>query len=61
VLALLADGASNSEIARDLSISVQAVKNHLGSIFRKLEVTNRTSAAVLARREGLLSARPYSV
>lgn len=61
VLALLADGASNLEIARGLSISVQAVKNHLGSIFRKLGVPNRTSAAVLARREGLLSVRSCSV
>lgn len=61
VLSFLADGASNLEIARELSISVQAVKNHLGNIFRKLEVPNRTSAAVLARREGLLSARPCNV
>ena len=61
VLSLLADGTSNLEIAAELSISVQAVKNHLGSIFRKLDVPNRTSAAVLARREGLVSVRPCNV
>jgi DNA-binding NarL/FixJ family response regulator len=54
VLALLAEGAMNSEIASELSISVQAVKNHLGNIFRKLGVANRTRAAVRARREGLV-------
>ena len=61
VLALLADGASNLEIAQELSITVQAVKNHLGNIFHKLDVPNRTSAALLARREALVSARPCSV
>lgn len=61
VLALLADGASNLEIAQDLTITVQAVKNHLGNIFHKLDVPNRTSAALLARREALVSARPLSV
>lgn len=61
VLALLADGASNLVIAQELSITVQAVKNHLGNIFHKLDVPNRTSAALLARREALVSARPLSV
>jgi DNA-binding NarL/FixJ family response regulator len=61
VLALLADGVSNLEIAQELSITVQAVKNHLGNIFHKLDVPNRTSAALLARREALVSARPCSV
>ncbi|MGD0167516.1 MAG: response regulator transcription factor [Gaiellaceae bacterium] len=58
VLALLAEGGTNLEIANELSITVQAVKNHLRNVFRKLDVTNRTSAAVLARREGLVTARP---
>jgi DNA-binding NarL/FixJ family response regulator len=61
VLELLSDGASNTEIAHELSITVQAVKNHLGNIFHKLDVPNRTSAALLARREGLVDARSYSI
>jgi len=61
VLALLADGTSNLEIAQELSITVQAVKNHLGNIFHKLDVPNRTSAALLARREALVGAPSYSV
>lgn len=64
VLALLSSGSSNYEIAQELSITVQAVKNHLGSIYRKLEVSNRTSAALLTRQKGLVERRaepPFSV
>jgi DNA-binding NarL/FixJ family response regulator len=58
VLALLAEGASNPEIAKELSITVRAVKNHLRNIFRKLGIANRTrSAALLARSNGLAGGR----
>lgn len=40
-------GLTNVEIARDLGVSVHAVKFHLASVYRKLGVANRTEAAVL--------------
>lgn len=43
---LMALGLTNPEVARRLNISVHAVKYHAASIFRKLNVTNRTEAAV---------------
>jgi DNA-binding CsgD family transcriptional regulator len=47
VLQLAASGETNAEIAATLGVTVHAVKFHLGSIFRKLGVVNRTSAAAL--------------
>jgi DNA-binding NarL/FixJ family response regulator len=52
ILQLIARGASNKEIARELHISRQTVKNHMSSILRKLAVNDRTQAAVLALRWG---------
>jgi DNA-binding NarL/FixJ family response regulator len=52
ILQLIARGASNKEIARELKISRQTVKNHMSSILRKLAVNDRTQAAVLALRRG---------
>jgi DNA-binding CsgD family transcriptional regulator len=46
VLELAAGGLTNPEVAMRLNISVHAVKFHLGSVFRKLNVANRTEAAV---------------
>lgn len=54
VLRLLATGETNRQIARRLSISDETVKSHVGAIFRKLEVSDRTRAAVLAVRAGLV-------
>ena len=53
ILKLLATGESNREIGRRLFISEQTVKNHVASIFRKLQVNDRTKAALLAVRLGL--------
>ena len=55
VLSELMAGNRNIEIAANLFVSVKTVKSHLGSIFRKLEVTNRTEAVSKAIREGLVS------
>jgi len=48
VLLQLADGLSNKQIARNLSLSEATVKSHVREIMRKLEVSNRTQAALLA-------------
>lgn len=47
ILKLLAAGESNKQISRHLNISAGTVKAHLESIFRRLNVTNRTQAAML--------------
>jgi DNA-binding NarL/FixJ family response regulator len=54
VLRLLAQGKENAEIAEDLVISPQTVKNHVSSLLAKLEVENRLQAAVAAVRGGLV-------
>lgn len=54
VLKLLSVGMFNKEIAEDLSISERTVKNHVSNIFKKLEVTDRTQAAVFAIRNNLI-------
>lgn len=53
VLRLVATGASNKEISQQLFISELTVKMHLASIFRKLQVNDRTKAAILALKAGL--------
>jgi len=53
VLRLVATGANNREISQKLFISELTVKMHLASIFRKLQVNDRTKAAVLALKAGL--------
>jgi DNA-binding NarL/FixJ family response regulator len=50
VLKLLAQGLSNKQIARELEISEITVKAHVSLIFRKLGVSNRTQAAIEARK-----------
>jgi DNA-binding NarL/FixJ family response regulator len=53
VLALVADGLANKQIARHLDISERTVKAHLTSIFQRIGVTDRTQAALWAERNGL--------
>lgn len=54
VLRLLATGETNRRIAKRLYVSEETIKSHVAAIFRKLEVSDRTSAAVLAVRAGLV-------
>ena len=54
VLRLVADGRSNKQIARQLSITERTVKFHITSIFNKLGADNRAQAIALATRQGLL-------
>jgi len=54
VLGLLPSGASTKEIASGLFLSQATIKTHLASIFRKLEVANRTAAVSKARKHNLL-------
>lgn len=46
VMRLMTEGMTNRQIAGSLSVTVHAVKFHLASIYRKLEVHNRTEAVV---------------
>jgi LuxR family maltose regulon positive regulatory protein len=55
VLALLAAGCSNQEIAARLVVTLHAVKKHTGSIYGKLGVGSRTQAMVRARELGLVT------
>ena len=54
VLRLIATGATNREIAAQLVVSEGTVKNHVSSILAKLQAANRTQAADIARRHGLV-------
>lgn len=54
VLVLVANGLFNKEIAEKLDISERTVKNHISNIFKKIEVADRTQAAVFAIRNNLI-------
>ena len=58
ILALLAEGLSNRGIGNDLGISEGTVKVHVKAILRKLGVTSRVAAAVLAVEHGWGSRKP---
>ena len=58
ILGLVAGGASNKEIAKELWITEITVKTHMTHIFEKLDVTDRTAAVTVALRRGILSLDP---
>lgn len=60
VLQLVAKGACNREIATELCISENTVKNHLRNILEKLHLENRVQAVAYALREGLIQNPAYS-
>jgi PAS domain S-box-containing protein len=58
ILELVASGLSTAEVAKELTLSSETVRNHLRSVFRELGVHNRVEAIVAAQRIGLLAAPP---
>jgi two-component system, NarL family, response regulator len=58
ILALIATGKSNNEIARQLHITIGTVRVHVHAILQKLEVRDRTSAAIMAIQQNLLIIDP---
>ena len=57
ILEGIGQGMTNKELAHVLAISEWTVKNHMGSILRKLAVNDRTQAVVYALRQGWLPAK----
>ncbi len=57
VLQLVADGRSTAEISEELFISAKTVKNHLASVYAKLDARDRTQAVLTAVRRGIISLR----
>ena len=55
ILNHIANGNTNKQIARLLSISEQTIKNHVSAILRKLNANDRAHAVVLAIRHGMIS------
>jgi DNA-binding NarL/FixJ family response regulator len=53
ILALIAHGRSNEHIAEQLVVSIKTVRNHVSTIFSKLQVADRAQAVVRAREAGL--------
>jgi two-component system nitrate/nitrite response regulator NarL len=56
VLRLLGTGKTNRQIAKHLFVCDETVKSHVAAILRKLQVINRTRAAILAVQSGLVDA-----
>ncbi len=54
VLTLIAGGRTNQEIADELVISERTARTHVSNMLRKLRLTSRTQAALVAVREGLV-------
>ena len=55
VLRCIAEGYANKNIAAELDLSAQTIKNHVTSIMRKLTANSRTDAVVVAIKQGLIS------
>lgn len=55
ILRLIATGLTNQDIAKSLHVSVSTVKTHINHLFRKLDIRDRTQAAIAAYESGLVS------
>jgi DNA-binding NarL/FixJ family response regulator len=60
VLGLVAEGATNKEIAKSLNVSIHTVKSHMRKILAKLHLEKRQEAVLYAKREGLIHPSTYS-
>jgi DNA-binding NarL/FixJ family response regulator len=60
VLALLAAGCSNQQIANQLDITERTARTHVSNLLGKLKLGSRTQAALLAQREGIIPRHPRS-
>ena len=58
VLGCLAQGMANSQIARELSVSIRTVSSHVRNILDKLHLANRTQAALYAQEKGIIPKQP---
>jgi DNA-binding NarL/FixJ family response regulator len=58
ILALVADGLSNAEIAAELVISAATVKTHIGRLLSKLDARDRAQLVVIAYQSGFASSGP---
>ena len=58
ILMLIAQGKSNQEIADELFITLKTVKTHVSNILAKLDVDDRTQAAIYAFQHGLAKINP---
>lgn len=58
VVALVADGKTNKEIAADMKLSPKTVKNYLSNIYQKLQITRRAQAAALFAKQSAKANRP---
>jgi PAS domain S-box-containing protein len=58
ILALIASGLSTAEVARELTLSSETVRNHLRNAFRELRAHTRVEAIAAAKRYGLLASPP---
>jgi DNA-binding NarL/FixJ family response regulator len=54
----MAQGLSNSEVARRMVLSEKTVKNHVSHVLKKLDIRDRTQAAILAWRVGFAQINP---
>jgi DNA-binding NarL/FixJ family response regulator len=60
VVALVADGKTNKEIAADMGLSPKTVKNYLSNIYQKLQITRRAQAAVIFAKQSSSGKSPKS-
>jgi DNA-binding NarL/FixJ family response regulator len=55
IVGLLADGCTNTEIARRMSIAPKTAEHHVAAVLAKLEVDSRQAAVLVAREQRLIS------
>ena len=60
VLSYLAQGKTNKEISKQLTLSPSTVRNHISNIFTKLKISNRSQATAIAIYAGLVNFSPNS-